>query len=228
MRKAGEHMDADPARAFDDLMVGCPTDGPRQAPACQAVGEMYEKSYGVEQDRAKAAEYYRFACELDHIESCNSIGHAVHQLQRTGQTDKLLQWAHHGYVKACERGVPDACLPAAMSFAEGPVALRDEIEAKQRLEGLCSDREEGTACLFLGKWLKKTATIEKDLVDARTAFERGHDLGDSEATRQLGFMYYYGDGGSRKRGKARRLFRTACSAGNGPACGGVSTPDIGK
>jgi uncharacterized protein len=223
LRVEGRHVEPDAQRALRDLVSGCPEDGTRHPEACHAVGRLYEDGFGIERDRSVAARYYRYACQGGHTQSCYRQGEAVRSLQRASQTDELLRWALQGYVKACDAGISEACLPAAELFASGPVALRDEGEARGRFDSLCEGGE-ARACRSYGLWLLDGNAPEDELSQARDAFERGMDLGDLESTRLLAKMYWLGKGGARKRRKANRLFSKACQAGYQPACGGMEQP----
>jgi TPR repeat protein len=226
LRLEGRQTDADPVRARVDLMKGCPDEGSRNIKACHALGRIYEDGFGTERDRSVAARYYRSACAAGQVQSCYRVGESVMALNRVAQTDQLLTWAQQGYVQACDAGVPQACLPATELFASGPAAIRDPSEADRRFNELCSDQGEGLACRRYGQWVLSRAQEDEDLAAARDIFSKGMDLGDTESTRQLAKMFWYGQGGPRRRGKANKLFRKACKAGNGLACGGASQPDF--
>lgn len=227
LRLDGRGLDPNPERARADLTMGCPDDGERDPRACNALGRLYEDGFGVARDRAHAARYYRFACLEDNLQACFRLGEAVQTLQRASQTDVLLEWSLQGYVRACDSGIEQACLPAAELFESGPSSIRDVAEARSRLDSLCEDGN-AMACRRLGRHLVDRGGDDSDFSHARTAFGRGMELGDSESTRQLAKMLWYGKGGPRKRGKARRLFRKACRDGNGSACGGIRQPDYAR
>lgn len=228
LRLEGQEIDADPARARRDLRAGCPDEGERDPEACHALGSIHEDGFGVERDRSVAAGFYHHACRAEHIPSCFRLGESVRGLQRASQTDTLQSWALQGYVKACDSGISQACMPAAELFARGPASIRDNDEARRRYATLCNEHEDPLGCRRHGAWLLDRPIDSSDPVLAREAFERGMELGDSESARQLARMYWYGRGGPTKRGKARRLFRQACRDGNGMACGGVRQPDFAR
>lgn len=226
LRKDGVHVVADPGRARADLERGCAAPGPRRAEACFALGNLHEEGLGVVRDRAKATAFYRTSCDEDHIPSCFRMGESVNALQRASQTDELQIMALSGYTRACAAGLKEACLPAAEGYATGPVSVRDDAQARERFKELCEEGDAPKACRRYGHYLLSHGTGDKDLREARDAFARGRDQGDSEATRQLAKLFYMGVGGSRSRPKARRLFNEACRDGNGLSCGGMEQPDL--
>ena len=228
LRKGGSDgsdvVQRDPNRARKDLMAGCPVEGERNPMACKALGQIFQEGMGAERDRAKAARFYRLACEDDDLEACFEVGESVMGLDRVTRQreDKdYLQWAVDGYTKACDAGYEEACLPAAELLATSP-RVADPDEARRRFEALV-DEGDAIAARKYGMWLERHASSGKDLSRARDVYERGRDLGDSESTRLLGLLLHEGVGGARKRGKARRLFREACRDGNALACGGANT-----
>jgi uncharacterized protein len=224
LRLEGQRVEPDPRRARADLVRGCPDEGQRDAAACHALGRVYEDGFGVERDRSISARYYRFACIGEHMQSCFRIGEAVSALQRASQSEQLLEWSLDGYVQACNAGIRQSCLPAADLFASGPTSVRDLAEARRRYAGLCDD-DDPVGCRRYGSFLIDRSGSEADLSLARDAYSRGRELGDTESTRQLAKMMWYGQGGPRKRAKAQRLFREACRDGNGLSCGGIKQPD---
>lgn len=224
LRIEGRNVDADPRRALSNLERGCPEDGKRDAEACHAVGRLYEDGFGADKDRAIAARYYRYACDDGNVQSCYRVGESVTSLPRASQHAELLRWALSGYSQACDAGVEEGCLPAARLYAYGAVSVRDPEKAEALFRQQCENGH-SLACREYGEWLVGGTESKNALADARDAFVRGRQLGDTESTRLLGKMYWYGQGGERRRGKARRLFREACKAGNAKACGGVEQPD---
>lgn len=226
MRLEGQLVEPDPVRARRDLRAGCPEEGERSPDACSALGRIYEDGFGVDRDRAIAAGFYRHACRADHMQSCFRLGESVMGLQRASQSETLLAWALDGFVKACDSGIEQACMPAAQLYASGPSSVRDHAEARRRYQQLCTEANDALGCRRYGTFLLDRPTEPDDPARAREAFQMGMDLGDSESTRQLARLYWYGRGGPTRRGKARRLFRQACRDGNGMACGGVRQPDF--
>jgi hypothetical protein len=226
MRLEGRLIDPDPVRARTDLERGCNEEKQLRDPeACHALGRVYEDGFGVERDRAVAARYYNISCKGGNMSSCFRVGESVAGLQSASKSDGLQEWALNGYVKACDAGIAQACLPAAELYATGPVGVRDPAQARQRFTELCEGGNQ-LACRRFGQWLVTNPVEPKDLQLARDVFGKGMDLGDTESARQLAKMYYAGLGGPVSRGKARRLFKSACKAGNGLACGGMSQPDF--
>ncbi|MFK7927457.1 MAG: tetratricopeptide repeat protein [Myxococcota bacterium] len=228
MRKDGKFVTADPARAMADLEMGCASPGPRRSEACFALGQVHEDGVGTVRDRAKATHFYKQACDDNNVRACFRMGEAVGGLQRSARSDELRVMAISGYVRACDEGINEACLPAAEGYATGPMSVRDDTEARRRLNELCDQGLPVIACRRQGQYLMSHADGDKDLRQARVAFARGMDLGDTESTRQLAKMYFLGIGGVRSRSRGRRFFRMACREGNGLACGGSKQPDFAR
>ena len=225
LRFEGQQVEASMELAQRDLMRGCPDDGPRDPAACHALGRMYQDAMNGVKDRATAAKYHRYACIGGHAQSCFLVGESVLALQRSSQTDALREWALDGYVKACDAGLRQACVPAARLYESGPPSVRNLDEARRRWIEACRTLEIGVGCRGLGMFLLTSGGTAADQASARDAFQRGRELDDSESTRQLAKMMFYGQGGKRQRGKANKLFREACAAQNPMACGGAKNPD---
>jgi TPR repeat protein len=228
MRMEGRKVESDPVRARRDLEKGCPDDGVQDSDACYALGRIWEDGFGIDRNRATAARYYRSACAKGHRQACFRVGESVRALQRASQSDQMLEWALDGYVRACEGGIQQACLPAADLLAGGPPNVRDPNQAKARYKILCERNEDPMACRRLGSLLTERSTQAQDLEAAREAYARGMELGDTESARMLGKMLWYGKGGPVQRSQARKVFRQACRDGNTSACGGVRQPDFGR
>jgi len=234
MRLDGSVIDSDPQQARQDLEKGCPEDGVRDAQACHALGSIYQRGVGSEQDRIKAAAYFDRACRDDHIDSCYQLGQSVTSLQPASQNARpaLVESALRGFVKACDAGLEESCLPAADLFATGPAQVVDSDEARRRYEDLVQvddEKRAAKAALQYGLWLRsRRAGTTQDLEHAREVFKKGMKLGNTEAARQYAIMLHMGIGGSKRKRKANNIFADACAAGNAEACGGVRIQGIAR
>jgi len=120
---------------------------------------------------------------------------------------------------ACDGGITPACVKAGLLREHGAARIRDVNVASEYYDKACG-LGLASGCLYLGSVKERGAEGLVDFEAARSAFERGRGLGDLEAQRQVARMMWYGLGGKRQRGAARKLYRDACQKGNSRACAG--------
>ena len=212
----GDGIEVDSARARELLSIGCDDDGIVLPAACKGLARIFGEGRGFPRDRVEAARFLGISCERGDLDACYRQGEQLYDFSSDGRYDDV---AHGAYRMACDGGITPACVKAGLLREHGAARIRDVNVASEYYDKACG-LGLASGCLYLGSVKERGAEGLVDFEAARSAFERGRGLGDLEAQRQVARMMWYGLGGKRQRGAARKLYRDACQKGNSRACAG--------
>jgi len=196
----------DARKALKFYGKGCEADRPK---GCEGAGVVARDHL---KNPADAVPYFQRACDLDHLESCSTLGtmHS-HGEGTAADTDKASEY----YARACPR-LPFACANQGIMVEE---QLKDFAGAKALYEQACAlDSDLGCerlAALYLyGKGVRQDGSL------AVANFEKACELGRGSSCGNASLMYSQGVAGVPiDAAKAAALRKKACELGNQKACG---------
>jgi len=172
--------------------------------------------------RARAALTGR--CDAGDAGACERVAldyenQAAQPARRVGR--RLLYARARGlWLAHCESSGGAACHDGARLLREGLGGPADAARATQLSRRACATGV-GAACAAEARALLLAAqTVADPDADARAndAFQRGCDLGDAEACRELGWRVLYGLGTAASPPGAEKLLTRACELGSDDAC----------
>lgn len=101
---------------------------------CLALGFLYQKGLGVEQNYQKAVEYYKKACNKNNARACASLGFAYNA--GSGVRQNYFE-AFKYFKKACDFKYALACASVGHSYASGAGVRQDIYMAKEYYGKAC-------------------------------------------------------------------------------------------
>lgn len=197
-------MGADLERVVDAYRKGCDLG---EAAACVNLGLLAEVGRATNITDAPAALFER-ACEGSSGAGCFNQARLLDKGPTRDPARALV-----AFDRACELGVPQACLLAGQHLRDGSGAAASLEAACERWEKAC-DANVTEACVLLGGARDEL----HDAVGAGTAYKRGCDGGDPAACVELGLKVEKGDGVTANPARAVALFEAACSKGFATGC----------
>ncbi|MES2124716.1 MAG: serine/threonine-protein kinase [Gemmatimonadota bacterium] len=159
------------------------------ATAQRLLGNMYDKGNGVQEDPAKAVDWYRRAAPSD-PEAKYLLSHMIEIGRGTPQNDGL---AIALLREAGATGMLKAQLMLAFRFENGGGVKKDESEAGLWYRRAAEQGDVG-AMTKLGEFLAKGRGIPKNEAEALTWYKKAADKGSAESAWQAAQMYFKGKG----------------------------------
>ena len=177
------------------------------------LGGCYYNGYGVEQDKAKAVEWYRKAAEQGEALAQYNLGCCYARGEGVVKDEAVaVKW----YRKAAEQGRADAQYSLGCCYGLGQGVTKDKAEA---VKWYRKAAEQGNAdaqlCLGLSYCYGEGAA--KDLVEAVKWYRKAAEQGNAVAQRCLGSCYYTGDGVAKDLVEAVKWYRKAAEQGDAVA-----------
>jgi TPR repeat protein len=114
---------------------------------------------------------------------------------------------------ACERGIDDACIQAALARIRGCTDESCRAEA-ERYFALAAERGEIRAYRVYADILRKGTDVPMDKAAAAAHYKKSAELGDTGAMVNLGLMLVRGDGVERNVDDGHHWWRRAADAGS--------------
>lgn len=172
-------------------------------PAAQYVlGALYSDGYVLEQNDAKAAEWFEKSAEQGHPRAQYELGQCYNDGCGVEQNkDVALEW----YEKSAEQGDPDAQLKYVLY---GPTT-DDYLEKRTRFLIESAEHDNPMAQFLLGSAYHCGEGVEQDSEKAIEWYEASAEQGLSGAIYRLGECYLNGDGVERDIDKAILYFTEA-------------------
>ena len=217
------------------------------ASAMVYLGYIYETGDGVEQDGAKAAEWYTKAADSGHTDAMNYLGYIYEHGDVVEQdVAKAVGW----YTKAADLGNTDAINSLGYMYAEGYGVEQDNDKALEwYVKSLSSFPDYEVYKIIVDilhgedaaeKWFEESGDAEKmmalaelyrshysdngeqvlpDFDKAIEWYTKAADLGNSDAMKMIGNMYKLGSlyGGEDDLEKAIEWYQKAADLGNSDA-----------
>ena len=178
-----------------------------------SLGLRYYKGEGVEQDYAKAVEWFTKSAELGNTLAMNRIG--VCYINGNGvEKDyaKAVEW----YTKSAELGNASAMLNLGNRYYYGEGVEKDYAKA---VEWYTKSAELGNAIAMnnLGNRYYYGEGVEKDYAKAVEWYTKSAELGNAYAMNSLGNSYYKGEGVEKDYFKAVEWYTKSAELGNASA-----------
>ena len=201
-------------RKFDEVF-NCFDRGLRIAPQHASlqyhVGFAYEWGHGVQQDRSKAALWFRRAAEQGFPAAQNDLAFAYECGRGVPQDDDQ---AAFRYRKAADQGDADAQFMLAVMYEEGRGVAHDSAEAVYWFRKSADQGDVG-AQIMLGGIYEAGQIVPQDYAQAAYWYLKVADLdGWEDIQCRLGHMYENGLGVPKDRDQALRWYRKAAEQGS--------------
>ncbi len=161
-----KQLETDPAKKAERWEKECADDG--NAEACHKAGTAHYLGDGMPRNPAKAATYFRKACDGGHASSCYNLALMMEQGDIPRDAKQLIAL----YETACEKGDARACSNAGFMFINGDGAPLDQEKGRTLFEKSCTMKH-GEGCYNLGNVYEQGAGVEKDLGKALEYYTQG-------------------------------------------------------
>ena len=199
--------DRDGARAI--LTQACESD---DAAACRTLLAVLEDSY-ADEDEVAARQLAERLCDTGDGLACVMLARYA---QRGDGGDINQPQQREALLKACELGYASSCMEAGKMINAGEGGPQDKQLARDLATRGCA-KNDPIACQYSGGFLMDLAWEQEDdaaanatFGEARVAFTRACDLGDSYSCTALADMMLEGQGGDVDRAGAIELLDKAC------------------
>ncbi len=104
--------------------------------SCTLAGKMYEFGIGAKKDFAKAAQFYKKACDGKDYEACSNLGTLYSERQRKGVKQDSKK-AIKLYTKACDGGYAAGCSNLGVMYSRGQGVEKDFVKAAAYFRRAC-------------------------------------------------------------------------------------------
>ncbi len=159
-------------------------------------------------DPARAAQFYRRACDAAIVSSCVGIAHLM--IDGRG-VDKDLAGANKLLSRACDSGLAEACSSMGYSYDEGIGVSKDYTKAAALYLKSC-DSGSFVGCYNLAQLLN-SPKLGNQHAKSIEYYKRACDGSEMIACSMLGSLYAEGNGVEKDYLKAEKLLRKSCEAG---------------
>ncbi|CAK9047180.1 Secretory immunoglobulin A-binding protein EsiB [Durusdinium trenchii] len=184
---------------------------PANGAALVALGGLYHRGEGVDEDAEIAFAFFETAAEAEHPEANLYVGFAL--LEGRGVAQDVAR-AREILQKEAEAGDSTAMLYLGRSYRADYTEEPNVVEAQRWIEAAAAaDSIEAQVALGYMHY-KGEFNGEPDLVAAVRLFEAAGEAGSSAADVALGHMYLVGEGVPMDPATARELLERAALAGN--------------
>ena len=175
------------------------------------LGYMYMYGEGVEQDGAKAVEWYTKAADLGNTDAMNNLGYMYANGYGTEQdNDKALEW----YVKSLSSFPDYEIYKIIVDILHGEDAAEKWFEESGDVEKMMALAE-----LYRSNYSDNGKQVLPDFDKAIEWYTKAADLGNSDAMIMIGQMYMLGSlyGREEDLEKAKEWYQKAADLGNADA-----------
>src|SRR5215467_5458681 len=173
-------------------------------------GEQYYYGRGVEQNYAKAAEWYRKAADQGVADAQARLGVMYAYGQGVPNNDtEAVKW----YRKAADQGDADAQTRLGCMYENGRGVPKDDAEAVKWFRK-AADQGDALGQANLGLMYVDGRGVPKDYAEAVKWFRKAADQGDALGQVELGLMYVDGRGVRKDYAEAVKWFRKAADQGD--------------
>lgn len=174
--------------------------------ARERLGDAYLYGFGVAVNVSEALRYHREAASGKHVPSYYKLG-LLYETRVKGAPDwtEAFRW----YERSADAKNPDACLRIGRLYYEGGAVKQDIRSARRYLECAIEGGKIPEAVFFLGVISTKFPTGAPNYAEAMRQFQRCADAGFSPCIRNIGLLYYGGDGVKRDQRRAREYLKRA-------------------
>ena len=202
--------------AFNKVLEG--TEQIYLCDAMNSIGYMYANGEGVEQDYAKAMEWYEKAADLGDSDAINYIGYMyLNGLGVEQDYGKAMEW----FEKAVDLENSNAMDNIAVMYENGMGVEQDYGKAMEWFEK-AANLGDFIAMDNIALMYENGLGVEQDYGKAMEWFKKAADLGDSNAMHLLGYMFEAGKGVEKDYAKAMEWYEKAADLGHS-----TSTNNIG-
>ncbi len=176
-----------------------------------ALGNLYARGQGVEQDNQRAIELLRRSAQLGHAPGMTRLGASLlSNLAESANPGQDLEEARAVLAAATEVNDPEAFVFLAQSYRASHTKDPDPEQARHLYEQALI-LNEPSAFNSIGHMHLGGELGESNPQAAITAFERGAQANDGPAQVSLGYLYLVGSHVEQNTGVARQLFLQAAA-----------------
>lgn len=206
--------EGDYIRAFEYYITA--VDGTEQlyvSGAMNYIGNMYRDGLGVDQNYAKAADWYEKAVSLNNASAMNSIGYMYqHGLGVEEDYAKALGW----YEKAVVLNNAAAMNNIGSMYRDGLGVKEDYAQALDWYEKAAALKDTN-AINNIGYMYYAGLGVEQDYGEALKWYENAAELNNAAAMSNIGYMYYAGLGVEKDYRKALKWYEKSAEFGDDTA-----------
>ncbi len=174
------------------------------------VGRMYDRGFGVNQDYAKALEWYRKSAEQGDASAQNNLGSMYDHGDGVEENDyEAVKW----YRKSAEQGTALAQKNLGYMYANGE-GLEQSYEQAAFYFEKAAEQGDSDAEYWMGYMNRYGLGMEQHFGEALKWLRLSADKGNDYAKAEIGHIYYYGDGVEQDYAEALKWYRQAADADN--------------
>lgn len=178
---------------------------------CASLAHLYDHGRGVEQDKAKAAEYGDKACMLNDAHSCFVLGADYKSKEDFAK-------AKYYWEKGCdELNNADSCSALGLLYEEGLGVKQDIKKTMIYYSKACELTNNGYICYYLGNLLKGVKNTFLPWTRAGY-YARACELNKVDACRRLGYIYELGEGEKKDTVRAIEYYEKGCELDDALSC----------
>ena len=183
--------------------------------------EYYQRGHDAlsANDKARALDEFRAACQMDNAKSCFNVGLLTETLHpaKSGDIDAIEQ-IFKPYVKACMLGFQRACATEAQLYLSEKYGLKNLPKAEAMLSKACFEGE-FSGCENLAELHYQGVAAVPSLDLAATLFKKSCDAeGRALSCFNYGLMREKGQGSPKNTAMALEYYRLGCRKGADVAC----------
>ena len=184
--------------------------------ANNGLGDLYQ--YGtddIEQDGAKAIEYFTLATESEEHEWKDYAYASLGEMYRgsypnvTQDYAKSIEWLQKGI----DEGLESCYSGMAEMYLNGYGVEQDYAKAEELLEKGIEAGDDWAMCQLATMYVDGTG-VTQDYAKAMELYEKSASLGNTTAANNIGYMYDKGKGVNADVNKAAEYYEKAANAGN--------------
>lgn len=144
-------------------------------------GLIYYKGEGVEENKSKAIEFFKKACELNNTKSCTNLG-IIYDNGKEIEKDKTK--AVKFYKKACDLNGSVACSNLGYMYDKGDGITKNDSFAIRLYQKACY-LNDAQSCFNLGIMYQSGDIISKDSSKSLKLYKKACNLGHEKACSKL-------------------------------------------
>ncbi len=178
------------------------------------LGRMYLNGDGVNQDYAKAFEWYQKSANQGNNEAQTLMGHMYYDGKGVNQDyTKAFEW----FQKAANQGQPLAQIFLGFMYYDGEGVRQDYAKAFEWFQK-AANQGVNEAQSRLGKMYSRGEGVRQDYAKAAEWHRKSANQGNTTSQMLLGFMLATGDGVQQNESEAKEWFGKACDRGVQDGC----------
>ncbi|MCH5340321.1 MAG: tetratricopeptide/SEL1-like repeat protein [Acetatifactor sp.] len=185
--------------------------------ALSNIASMYRNGEGVEQDSAKAIEWYEKAADLGYTSAMSNIGYMYYRGEGVDQNyAQAMEW----YGKAANLGNSNAMDWVGYMYQYGLSVEQDYTKAMEWYEK-AADLGSSSAMNNIASLYYNGKGVEQDYAKSMEWYEKSANLGNASAMTWVGYMYQHEQGVELNYAQAMEWYKKSANLGNDSAMNNI-------